>query len=103
MPSRRVDHVTLRLGEGKSVLLGGLARLEVVEGRPFFFTFFLAPGVSIHATPAMGPDADAFVRKHVGHQPRKTDKKVCFVCLFVCLLVDNPGMMLNYPIIPFTS
>ena len=66
MPVKRVDHVTLRVGEGKSVLLGGLARVEFIEGRPFFLTFFVAPGVKVHPTSAQGDKADTFVRAHIG-------------------------------------
>ena len=40
-PERSIEEVTLRVGEGKSVMLGGLARMEFVEGLPFFFTFFV--------------------------------------------------------------
>jgi hypothetical protein len=65
-PVKSVEHVTLRVGEGKSVMLGGLARIEFVEGLPFFFTFFVAPGVVVHAASSVGADADAFVAKHTG-------------------------------------
>ena len=65
VPSRRVDHVTLRLEQGKAVLLGGLGRVEMLEGRPFFLTFFVANGVKIHTTNAK-QDLEAFLEKHVG-------------------------------------
>lgn len=45
-----MDHVTFRLGEGKVVLLGGLARVEVVTGRPFLLTFFVSNDVRLHPT-----------------------------------------------------
>ena len=50
VPKKRSSHVTLKLGEGKSVLVGGLARIHVVRGRPFYFTFHLANAVTIHPT-----------------------------------------------------
>ena len=65
IPQRKVDVVTLRVGEGKTVLLGGVARVEFLEGRPFFLTFFVANGVKIHATNS-DQDMDAFVAKHAG-------------------------------------
>lgn len=46
----KVEHVTLRLGEGKSCLIGGLARVEVVYGRPFMLTFFVSNEVRLHPT-----------------------------------------------------
>lgn len=49
-PWRQVEHVTLRMGEGKCVLIGGLARIEVLEGRPFMFTFFVSNDVRLHPT-----------------------------------------------------
>ena len=48
--AHQVDHVTFRLGEGKVVLLGGLARVEVVTGRPFLLTFFVSNDVRLHPT-----------------------------------------------------
>ena len=75
VPSRKVEHVTLRVSEGKGVMLGGLARVEMVEGRPFFLTFFLAPGVSIHASGHHGHAADEFVRKHLGDAEKTVSAK----------------------------
>ena len=41
MPKKPIKPITLRLEEGKSILLGGLAEISLVRGKPFFFTFFL--------------------------------------------------------------
>lgn len=49
-PLVQVEHITLRMGEGKCVLIGGLARMEVLEGRPFMFTFFVSNDVRLHPT-----------------------------------------------------
>lgn len=66
IPQKRINHVTLRLGEGKSVLLGGLARLDFVTGRPFLFTFYVSNDVKLHLT---GTDrADEFLDKHLGSE-----------------------------------
>uniref|UniRef100_A0A7S2HU96 G domain-containing protein n=1 Tax=Octactis speculum TaxID=3111310 RepID=A0A7S2HU96_9STRA len=64
VPSKNVEHVTLRLREGKAVCLGALARIELLEGKPFFFTFYVAQGVKLHSTSSEG--IEAFVEKHVG-------------------------------------
>lgn len=64
LPSKNVECVTYRLGEGKSLFLGGLARIDVLEGKPFFFTVFISPDVKVH--PGKTEDADAFLAKHVG-------------------------------------
>ena len=64
LPTRNVEQVTLRLGEGKALYIGALARLEVVEGRPFFFTTFFSPQVKIH--PGKSENAAEFTEKHVG-------------------------------------
>ena len=50
MPKKQTDVVTLSLKVGKSVLLGGLARLHMREGLPFSFTFYIANAVPIHPT-----------------------------------------------------
>ena len=36
VPKKRAQHVTLRVKEGKSVLLGGIARLHLREGKPVY-------------------------------------------------------------------
>ena len=82
-PSKKLSSVvTLRVSEGRAVLLGGLARVEMVEGRPFFFTFFVAPGIAVHATSATGEAADEFVRKHVGR--RVTSSSPSSASFFFC-------------------
>jgi ribosome biogenesis GTPase A len=66
VPLTKVNAVALRVSEGKSVLLGGVARVEFTQGRPFFLTFFNAPGVTLHSTSLAGKDASAFMVKHSG-------------------------------------
>jgi hypothetical protein len=46
IPQSAVEHVTLRLTEGKAVLVGGLAKIELISGKPFLFTFFISNQVS---------------------------------------------------------
>lgn len=64
LPSNNVDHVTFRLGAGKALYVGGLARLEVISGKPFFFTCFFSPAVKLH--PGKVEGADEFALRHVG-------------------------------------
>lgn len=64
LPSKTVEHVTFRLGEGKALYVGGLARLEVMSGKPFFFTCFFAPTVKVH--PGKVEGAEEFALRHVG-------------------------------------
>ena len=64
VPKKRAQHVTLRVAEGKSVLLGGIARLHMEEGRPFLFTFYLANDVSIH--PTSTAKVEDVLEKHAG-------------------------------------
>jgi len=64
IPQKKVNHVTLRVAEGKSVLIGGLVRLDLVEGRPFLFTFYVSNDVKLHQTST--DKADEFVERHIG-------------------------------------
>ena len=64
VPKKRAEHVTLRVAEGKSVLLGGVARIHMRAGRPFLFTFYLANAVTIH--PTATAKVDEVLEKHVG-------------------------------------
>jgi hypothetical protein len=48
IPQSAVEHVTLRLTEGKAVLVGGLAKIELISGKPFLFTFFISNQVSMY-------------------------------------------------------
>ena len=41
VPSRQINTITLRCTEGKTILIGAIARIELVEGPPFFLSFFL--------------------------------------------------------------
>lgn len=64
LPTKNVECVTYRLGEGKSLYLGGLARIDIVEGKPFFFTAFVSSDVKIH--PGKTEGAEEFLIKHTG-------------------------------------
>jgi len=64
VPKKRSDHVSLRLGEGKSLLLGGLVRIHFRRGRPFLFTCYLANAVHIH--PTATEKVDDVLARHAG-------------------------------------
>jgi hypothetical protein len=60
-----VEPITFRVSSGKCVLVGGLAKIEVVgDSRPFLFTFFVANDIKLHPTDSN--KADEFRQKHVG-------------------------------------
>jgi len=60
-----VEPVTFRLAAGKAVLIGGLARIELIgDSRPFLFTFFVANGIKLHMTDSS--KVDEFIQKHIG-------------------------------------
>jgi len=58
--------VTFRVASGKCVLIGGLARIEVIgeDTKPFLFTFFVSNDIKLHPTDSS--KADEFVKAHVG-------------------------------------
>jgi len=60
-----VEPITFRVKAGKTVLVGGLARVELLEpSRPFFFTFFVANEIKLHPTDA--ERVDDILKEHVG-------------------------------------
>lgn len=64
VPSKAVEKVSFRLNEGKALYIGGMARIELAKGRPFFFTCFFSANVKVH--PGKADDAEAFTKRHVG-------------------------------------
>jgi hypothetical protein len=62
---RQVEPVTFRVPSGKCVLIGGLAKLELIgDSKPFLFSFFVANEIKLHPTDSA--KALEFVEKHVG-------------------------------------
>lgn len=64
IPNERINAVTLRVTEGKAVMIGGLASLQLVDSRPFFFTFFVSNKVRLHPTDASR--LEEIQEKHAG-------------------------------------
>ena len=58
LPSRPITAVTYRLKEGQCLLLGGLARIDLVSGRPFFFTVYASAAVSHHVSNSQRMDGE---------------------------------------------
>ena len=52
IPNVKVNPITLRVTEGKCVMIGGLAIMQLVDSRPFFFTFFVSNKIKLHPTSA---------------------------------------------------
>ena len=63
----RLRPVALRVNPGKSVLLGGLARVDLADADlgAFFLTFFVSPNLKLHPTDPKHVD-EAYLAKHVG-------------------------------------
>lgn len=65
VPKKKVEPVTFRVAAGKCVLVGGLAKIELVDDcKPFLFTFFVANEIKLH--PTSSAKADEVLQKHVG-------------------------------------
>lgn len=64
IPLKPINAVTLRIESGKCVLIGGLARIELLDSRPFFLTFFISNEIKLHPTDSL--KADEFIQKHIG-------------------------------------
>ena len=63
--NRQVEPVSFLIKPGKAVLVGGLARVELLEpSRAFFFTFFVANEIKLH--PTSSDRIDAVLQEHVG-------------------------------------
>jgi len=50
MPTTRLKPIAYRVKIGQSMLLGGLARMDLVEGLACFFTAFVSKHVDVHLT-----------------------------------------------------
>lgn len=64
LPKKRVRVVSFRLREGKCIHFGGLARIEMLQGKPFFFTVFMSNEVKVHLSTM--EKANELLETHVG-------------------------------------
>jgi len=64
-PKKQIEPITFRVTTGKCVLVGGLAKIEVIgDSKPFLLTFFVANEIKLHPTDSSR--ADEFTSKHAG-------------------------------------
>ena len=62
---RQVEPISFRVAAGKCVLVGGLAKIEVIgDSKPFLLTFFVANDIKLHPTDSSR--AQSFAQKHTG-------------------------------------
>eukprot|EP00808_Paulinella_micropora_P010278 g16649.t1 len=64
LPRGRLIPITYRLRAGQSLLLGGFARIDMVDGQPYFFTSFVNKHVDIHITAT--EKVMSFLDQHAG-------------------------------------
>ena len=65
IPSKPISAVSLRVQESKCIMIGGLASITLVEGKPFFLTFFISNEIKLH--PTQTEKENDFLQKHVGN------------------------------------
>jgi hypothetical protein len=64
LPNKQIASYSINVKQGYSVWLGALARIDFLSGTDKFFTFFVAPHVTIHRTPIS--KARSVYEKHAG-------------------------------------
>merc|ERR1712176_52534 len=66
VPRKPIKHKSIRMSAGKVLLLGGLARIEILDGPPFFLTLYFADALKLHLMDGQNKDVNEFVRVHLG-------------------------------------
>lgn len=91
IPSKPINAVTFRLEPGKCVLIGGLAQVQLMEGRAFFLTFFVSNEIKLHVTDHNR--ADEYLKKHIGNLifPPATLERLEAIGPFVESIVEVEG------------
>jgi len=64
IPMKPINAITLRVEEGKCVLIGGMVSVEFTQGKPYFFTFFISNEVKLHPTDIN--KRESFIESHIG-------------------------------------
>jgi len=65
VPKKQVEPVSFRVASGKCVLVGGLAKIEIIgDSNPFLLTFFVSNDIKLHPTDSL--KAQVTLQKHVG-------------------------------------
>lgn len=52
VPTSRISPITYRVKENQTLLLGGLVRVDLVSGKPFYATVFASKHMTVHCTNA---------------------------------------------------
>ncbi len=65
LPKAEVAPLTYRVSAGQSILIGGLARIDIVSGRPFFLACYFSPQVTVHITATKNITED-YLRRNLG-------------------------------------
>lgn len=65
VPTKQVEPISFRIESGTCVLVGALAKVELIgDSRPFLFTFFVANSIKLHLTKS--EKASHVMKKHAG-------------------------------------
>eukprot|EP01117_Protostelium_nocturnum_P018698 TRINITY_DN7875_c0_g1_i2.p1 TRINITY_DN7875_c0_g1~~TRINITY_DN7875_c0_g1_i2.p1 ORF type:complete len:507 (-),score=101.39 TRINITY_DN7875_c0_g1_i2:70-1488(-) len=64
VPQSRIKPQIWSLNAGNTIYLGGLARIDYIEGPPIYFTLFVSKKLPIHVTRTH--NADKIYKKHLG-------------------------------------
>jgi ribosome biogenesis GTPase A len=65
IPKSTITPQTFRVSTGKCLLIGGMAQIEMLEGKPFFITCFFSNELKVHPTDSI--KAESVIQKHIGH------------------------------------
>lgn len=91
---RPVEPITFRVPAGKCVLVGGLAKIEVVDSKPFLFTFFVGNDIKLHPTDS--EKAEEFTQNHAGGMLTPPfepgDKRMAQIGKFEEHIIDVEGL-----------
>ena len=69
LPRDSVTPLIYRVEAGQSILVGGLARVDVISGRPFFFASYFAPQVTVHVAHTRAITRE-YLERNVGDKVR---------------------------------
>eukprot|EP00871_Galdieria_phlegrea_P003303 jgi/Galph1/3974/GphlegSOOS_G2591.1 len=62
LPRKTIRPVSYRIQAGQCLFLGGLARIQLIQGKPFFVTIFLSSNITIHI--GSSENTEEFVLQH---------------------------------------
>lgn len=98
--NKKITPINLRVGQGSSVWLGGLARLDFMSGDDKNFSFFFSQNVTVHKTYLL--NAPQVFAKHIGTRLRPVlthDLEQLDLVGHVFNLECNKQTVLNYDVV----